>query len=77
MPILKDIRKSRLRVKYGIREELMPFVKLKNIGRVKARKMFSAGIKTMAELRKVSPENLGKVVGPQTAKSIKVQLGEA
>lgn len=77
MPILKDIRKSRLRVKYGIREELMPFVKLKNIGRVKARKMFSAGIKTMAELRKVSPENLGKAVGPQTAKSIKVQLGEA
>ena len=77
MDMLKDIRKSRLRLKYGIGEELLPFVRLKGIGRVKARKMYSSGIKRMADLRKVPLESLERIVGAQTAKNIKAQLGEA
>jgi len=77
MKILKDIRKLRLRLKYGIKEELLPFVKLKGIGRVKARVIYNSGIKTLSELRKVPLESLEKIVGPKTARNIKEQLGES
>jgi helicase len=75
MKILKNIRKLRLRLKYGIKEELLPFVKLKGIGRVKARTIYNSGIKSLAELRKVPLDSLERIVGPKTARNIKKQLG--
>lgn len=77
MDILKDIRKTRLRIKYGIREELLPFVRIKGIGRARARKLFNSGLKKISDLRKVPLQSLERVVGPHTARSIKEQLGEA
>ena len=74
--ILKEIRKVRLRIKYGVKEELLPLVKLKGIGRVKARKLFNSGIKTLAKLRKVPEQSLAMLIGPKTAKNIKEQLGK-
>ncbi|MFH1589082.1 MAG: helicase-related protein, partial [archaeon] len=35
-PLMNDISKVRLRLKYGAKEELLPLLKLKNIGRVRA-----------------------------------------
>jgi helicase len=72
--ILIDIRKLRIRLQYGIKEELLPLVRLKQVGRIRARKMFDAGIKSLSELRKVSTERLSHVVGPSVAKIIKDQL---
>jgi helicase len=74
--ILKDIRKTRVRLKYGAREDLLPLVRLKSIGRVRARKLYNAGLKTVASLRKIPLQSLSKIIGPNIAYTLKEQLGE-
>ncbi len=72
--ILKDIRKTRLRIKYGIREELMPLVRLKGIGRVRARMLHTSGFRKLEDLRKAPLQSLERMLGSATAKRIKEQL---
>ncbi len=72
--ILKDIRKVRLRVKHGVKEELLPLIKLKGIGRVRARRLFSSNLKSLDSLRKVPEESLSRILGPKTAREVKDQL---
>lgn len=74
--VLKDLRKSKLRVKFGVREELLPLVRLKGIGRMKARKLLRNGVRGLSELRKIPLKSLAGIVGEKTANSIKEQLGE-
>lgn len=74
--IIKKIRKLRVRLKHGVKEELLPLVKLKEIGRARARKLWKSKLKTRADLRKVPLESLEKILGPKTARKVKDQLGE-
>ena len=73
--LLNEIRKTRVRLDYGIKEELVALVKLEGVGRVRARKLFRNDLKTLNDLRKVPVETLSKVVGKRTANSIKKQVG--
>ncbi|MFA6065540.1 MAG: DEAD/DEAH box helicase [archaeon] len=61
------------RVKYGVKEELLLLVELKGIGRVRARKLFNAGIKRPSEIKtnihKVEAL-LGKAVADQLGKQL-------
>jgi helicase len=43
---------ARVRVKYGIRKELLDLVRLEQVGRVRARVLFNNGIKHVSDLRK-------------------------
>jgi helicase len=74
--LLRDIRKTRLRVKYGILEELLPLVRLRGIGRVRARMLFGSNLRSLADLRKVPLESLSRVIGPKVAKDVKEQLNQ-
>lgn len=74
--ILKKIRKLRVRLFYGIKEELIPLVRLKQVGRVRARKLWKSGLKSLEDLRKIPLESLSVIIGRKTAASIKEQLGE-
>ncbi len=74
-PLLKEIMKVRLRLKYGVREELLPLIRLEGIGRVRARKLFHAGLKDLGDIRKVSFEKLSDILGVSVAKSVKGQVG--
>jgi len=74
--LLKQIRKTRIRIMYGVKEELIPLVKLKNIGRVRARKLYNSGLKTIKSLRIVPLETLSHIIGVKIALKIKEQLGE-
>ncbi len=76
MNVMKDIRKTRLRMKYGVSEDLLPLVRLKGIGRVRARTLFSSNMKKLSDLRKIPLESLSKIIGQATAKSVKNQLNE-
>lgn len=52
-----------VRILEGVKEELLELVKLKNIGRVRARKLYNAGIKTINDLltkQSTAREILGK-----------------
>ncbi|NLE64752.1 MAG: DEAD/DEAH box helicase [Elusimicrobia bacterium] len=51
------------RVRYGIREELLDLCRLKGIGRIRARILFSHGWKTQKDLARIDEESLGKIKG--------------
>ena len=72
------LAKLRLRVKYGCKEELLPLVKLKGIGRVRARTLYKHGFKSISMLRKASIETLSRLpgIGINIAKQIKEQVGD-
>ncbi len=72
--LLKEIKKVRVRVHYGVREELLPLVKLEGVGRVRARKLFNSGIKTISDLRKIPLLSLERIVGPKIARKLKQQV---
>ena len=71
---LGEIRKLRTRLKYGIKEELLPLVRLRGIGRVRARRLWNAGMKTILSLKKTPQETLEIVLGKDTAKSVREQI---
>ncbi|HJW97132.1 MAG TPA: helix-hairpin-helix domain-containing protein, partial [archaeon] len=71
---LREIRKARLRIKYGIREELLPLVVLKGVGRVRARTLYNNGLRKLDDLRKVPLESLERIISPKIAREIKEQL---
>lgn len=68
------VRKARLRVKYGIKEELLPLIKLRNIGRVRARNLFNRGLRSLQSLRNAPITSLSQILGPGIAKDVKRQL---
>jgi helicase len=74
--LLKGIRKTRLRVKYGVREELLPLVRLKGIGRFRGRRLYEAGLKSLQALREIPLASLQRIIGQAVAAQIKDQLGE-
>ena len=65
------------RVQHGVKEELLPLVALKGIGRVRARLLYTAGFRTLEDLRTASVRELMAVpqIGPRLALSIKEQVG--
>ncbi|HDO19697.1 MAG TPA: ATP-dependent DNA helicase, partial [Thermoplasmatales archaeon] len=67
-----------LRVKHGCKKELLDLVRLKNIGRVRARALYAAGFKTINSLRGVPVDRLAQIpsIGKKIALSIKKQIGE-
>ncbi len=74
--LISDIMKLRVRVKQGIKEELLPIVKLRGIGRFKARRMFRAGLTNLQKIKAANYQLLAELVGPRTAVRVKGQLGE-
>ncbi|MBI2129977.1 hypothetical protein HYU07_07150 [Candidatus Woesearchaeota archaeon] len=75
-PMLKEIMKLRFRLKYGVKEELLPLMKLKHIGRVRGRMLFNNGIKDIADVKKADLTALAQILGSNTAIDIKKQVGE-
>lgn len=74
--LLKEMMKARTRLKYGVKEELIPLLKLKSIGRVRARKMFRNGLKTIGDVKRMDISALSKLIGRGTAESVKEQLDQ-
>ncbi len=64
---------TRVRLRYGIKDELLDLVRLEQIGRVRARKLFNNGIKTIEDIRK-NPEKVSILLGREIAKKVYSQL---
>ncbi|MEA3430166.1 MAG: helix-hairpin-helix domain-containing protein, partial [Nanoarchaeota archaeon] len=73
--ILKELIKLRLRLKYGVKEELLTLLRLKNIGRVRARKMFNNRIRTVKDLKECDVIELAQLIGKKVAIDVKKQVG--
>jgi helicase len=73
--IKKMLKKLRIRAYYGINEELIPLVSLEGIGRIRARALFNAGLKTISDLKKASVEKIAKILKSKSlAEKIKEQI---
>lgn len=72
-PALKPLRKLRERVRYGVKEELLELVQLRGIGRVRARSLFQAGYRRLADIKRADENELARVpyIGTEIARSIK------
>jgi len=54
----RDIVELRVRMRYGIKEELLDLIRLEQVGRVRARLLFNAGIRSVADIRKKESQEL-------------------
>ena len=75
-PLIKDIIKLRFRLKHGAKEELLPLIKLRGIGRVRARKMFKNKMKSLTDIKSADIMTLAQLIGKAAAISVKKQLGQ-
>jgi helicase len=75
---VKPLAKLIPRLQYGIKEELLPLVQLRGVGRVRARNLLKAGYRRLADLQKISAGDLSRIptIGNSLAISIKEQLGK-
>ncbi|MBC7081357.1 MAG: DEAD/DEAH box helicase [Thermoplasmatales archaeon] len=73
IPVLKKLE---VRVKYGCKEELLNLVKLRGIGRIRARILYENGLKNIEMLGKASISMLKELpgIGEGVAKLIKEQV---
>jgi len=69
-----QLLKLRHRLKYGIREELIELTYLEGIGRVRARKLYNAGIKSISQLKKADVQDIARIIGEKLATKIKEKL---
>ncbi|MEM3670755.1 MAG: helix-hairpin-helix domain-containing protein, partial [Thermoprotei archaeon] len=59
--------KLALRLEMGIKQELVPLVALRGIGRVRARALYSMGLKSVAEVAEAPVEKITRLRGVSTA----------
>ncbi|MBI2598332.1 MAG: hypothetical protein HYW50_04000 [Candidatus Diapherotrites archaeon] len=67
----------RKRLKKGVKSELVFLTELAGIGRVRARRLYNAGIRTIADVKKTDVVDLQKILPPQVAKKVMEQLKQA
>lgn len=72
----KTLRKMRIRLKNGVREELLPLLKLKGIGRVRSRRLYSNGVKDLGDVKRIDVTSLAELLGKKTALKVKEQVGQ-
>lgn len=70
--VANELRVLKERLRYGIREELIEITKLEDVGRVRGRILYNAGIKRPEDLKRVDEETLAKLpkIGPKLAKKL-------
>ena len=75
--LLSHLSRLMERVKYGVKPELLPLVKLEGVGRIRGRMLHNAGLTSINVLQQASLSKLASVplIGPQTARKIKEQVG--
>jgi helicase len=71
--LLVSIHDLRIRVKYGIKEELLPLVTLEGIGRIRARALYDAGFTDIKKVAEASESKLSAIpkIGPAVANKLK------
>ncbi|HUK92978.1 MAG TPA: DEAD/DEAH box helicase, partial [Methanomicrobiales archaeon] len=69
------IRDMEVRVRSGVKADLLPLVALRGIGRVRARRLFNNGIMGPDGLRAAGIDRVGSIIGRGIAEQVFTQLG--
>ncbi len=75
-PTIKHINRLRFRIKHGIKEELIALCRLKNISKVRARKLYNNNIKDLGDIKKADIQTLIQILGQKIALDVKEQVGQ-
>ena len=67
------VRETAIRVQHGIKRELLPLIRLKGIGRVRARRLFNNNIMAPEDLEKAGFDRVAAIVGKKIAQQIMKQ----
>ncbi|KQC05054.1 MAG: extensin [Methanoculleus sp. SDB] len=70
------VRELEMRVKHGIKRELLPLVALKGIGRVRARRLFNNNITTPDEMRRAGLDAVAAIIGRGIAEQALSRTGD-
>jgi helicase len=71
------VRDMEVRVRSGIKADLLPLVALRGIGRVRARRLFNNGIMGSDAIREAGIDRIASIIGRGIAEQVFAQLGEA
>jgi helicase len=73
-PVLTELM---VRIRYGVRPELLDLVRLRGVGRARARSLFNHGIRSVEDIQNVDPVRLARIpkIGDSVAKSLLSQVG--
>jgi len=73
---LPELYNLRIRIRYGVKKELLPLVSLEGIGRVRARALYAAGLTDASKVAKAPIATLSAIskIGPSVARKLKEQL---
>ncbi|TGC10562.1 ATP-dependent DNA helicase [Methanolobus halotolerans] len=63
------------RIHYGARPELMELAGIRGIGRVRARRLYDSGLRTIDDIRKADPVIIGSLIGTKTAEKLLMEIG--
>lgn len=74
-PHQRAVHETRLRVQHGVREELLDLVSVKGVGRVRARRLYEAGIEDRNDLRDARADRVANLLGPKTAENVLSEVG--
>lgn len=70
--LLAELATLRTRLRSGIKEELVELASIRGVGRVRARAIYDAGLRSISDIRAASPARLATIrqIGPTVAESI-------
>jgi helicase len=75
-PYYRSVEDLVVRIKYGIKRDLLSLIQLEQIGRVRARALSVSGYRTIEDMKGVSVKRLAAIpsIGPKIAEKISIQL---
>lgn len=68
--LARQVREYEFCMKYGIKRELLPLVRIRNIGRVRARRLFMNGIRSPAALLEAGRDRVSAILGQKVTDKI-------
>jgi len=72
---LETVSRTRRRVSDGVEDELLDLVGVRGIGRVRARRLYDADIKSRDDLRDADVDSVASLLGKRTASKILSETG--
>jgi len=74
--LVEELDIIRKRIRYGVPEKYLELVEIKNVGRIRAKNLYHAGLTDRQVLRDISLDKLAAIdkIGPIVAKNIKSQI---
>jgi helicase len=74
--LARPVRDMEVRVRSGVKAELLPLVALRGIGRVRARRLFNNGIMSPEGIGRAGIDRVASIIGRSIAEQVIAQLGK-